>query len=270
MKCFSMRMTFDLLDKLLNSEMFCFFHNCMWQSWYSEVNVVLLHFYGSHRSCLIFFNFCRHQHATFCGIHLRVSPFLIIGFLVLVGFVGCLCCFQRLLNPIPSSNHFSRKSSEAVEVIQKLFRSWFLQFPSGQLSGYNKLGVYHKGWLHYILFDRTSILSVEQAVYRPNTQCLWCLFHFCLYDARRGLVKSSSCGSLWSLSMGFTAVKNTVCLSLPKFCPPSINPEFMMECKLTAHPMWWMYSKKLFGINTFSWSVGSMGLRPEWPWRARK
>ena len=28
-----------------------------------------------------------------------------------------------------------------------------------------------------------------------------------------------------------------------------------------------MYSKKLFGINTLSWSVGSMGFPPEWPWR---
>ena len=66
LKCFSMRMTFDLFDKLLNSEMFCFFHNCMWQSWYSKVNVVLLHLYGSPRSCLIFFNFCRHQHTQLC------------------------------------------------------------------------------------------------------------------------------------------------------------------------------------------------------------
>ena len=32
--------------------------------------------------------------------------------------------------------------------------------------------------------------------------------------------------------MGFTAVKNTVCLSLLQFCPPAINPEFVMECKL--------------------------------------
>ena len=29
-------------DELLNSEMFCFFYNCMWQSWYSEVSVGLL------------------------------------------------------------------------------------------------------------------------------------------------------------------------------------------------------------------------------------
>ena len=46
MKCFWMRMTFDLFDELLNSEMFCFFHNCMWQSWYSEVNVYFLELGG--------------------------------------------------------------------------------------------------------------------------------------------------------------------------------------------------------------------------------
>ena len=96
----------------------------------------------------------------------------------------------------------------------------------------------YKGWLRSILFDRTSILSVEQAVSRPSTPYLgWCLFHFFWYDARRGLVRSSSCGSLWFLCMGFTDVKNTVCLSLLEFCPPAINPEFV-ECKLTAHPTW--------------------------------
>ena len=38
--------------------------------------------------------------------HSRVSPFLVIGFLFLVGFVGSLFCFQQLLNPILSSNYF--------------------------------------------------------------------------------------------------------------------------------------------------------------------
>ena len=42
LKCFSMRMTFDLLDELLNAEVFCVFHNCMWQSRHSEVNVYFL------------------------------------------------------------------------------------------------------------------------------------------------------------------------------------------------------------------------------------
>ena len=30
--------------------------------------------------------------------------------------------------------------------------------------------------------------------------------------------------------MGFTDVKKYVCLSLLEFCPPGINPEFVMEC----------------------------------------
>ena len=102
-------------------------------------------------------------------VHLRVSPFLIIGFLVLVGFVWCLCCFQRLLNPILSSNYLWRKSSVVVEVTHILSLIWFLQIPSQRLSRYNKLGVYRERWLHYILFDRTWILFVEQAVYWPNT-----------------------------------------------------------------------------------------------------
>ena len=37
-------------------------------------------------------------------------------------------------------------------------------------------------------------------------------------------------------SIGSTVVNNTVCILL-KFWPPGINPEFMMECKLIAHPM---------------------------------
>ena len=52
------------------------------------------------------------------------------------GLVGWLLLVDQLLNPI-----LSRKSLEAVEVIQRLFRKWFLQFPSEQLSGYNNLGV---------------------------------------------------------------------------------------------------------------------------------
>ena len=35
---------------------------------------------------------------------IRVSPYLIIGFWVLVGFVGYLCCFQRHQNPNHTSN----------------------------------------------------------------------------------------------------------------------------------------------------------------------
>ena len=112
---------------------------------------------------------------------------------------------------------------------------------------------------HFLL---SKLMSTQYTVF-------WCFFHtFCLYQARRGAFKLISSGSLCSLSMGFTTVKNTVCLFLLEFCPPGINPEFTMECKLIAHPIWYMYSKKSFGIITLSCSEGSMGLRPEWPWRA--
>ena len=32
LKCLSMRMTLDLLHEFANTEVFCLFHNCMWQS----------------------------------------------------------------------------------------------------------------------------------------------------------------------------------------------------------------------------------------------
>ena len=44
----------------------------------------------------------------------------------------------------------------------------------------------------------------------------------------------------------------------------------MIECKLTAHPTWYMYWKKLLWIITLSCNEGSIRLRPEWPWRARR
>ena len=37
-----MRMTLDLLHEFANTEVFCLFHNCMWQSRHSEVNVYFL------------------------------------------------------------------------------------------------------------------------------------------------------------------------------------------------------------------------------------
>ena len=77
-----------------------------------------------------------------------------------------------------------------------------------------------------------SLISTQYTVFR-------CFFHaVCRYRARRAAFRSMLFGSLCSLFIGSTDVKNTVCLSLPKICPPGINPEFMMECKLIAHPMW--------------------------------
>ena len=74
---------------------------------------------------------------------------------------------------LPATNHTSNylctKFSVVVEVTHIPSGIWFLQISSQLLSRYNKLGVYRRGWLPSVLFDRTSILSVEQAVNRPNT-----------------------------------------------------------------------------------------------------
>ena len=42
---------------------------------------------------------------------------------------------------------------------------------------------------------------------------------------------------LMILMHGIHAVKNTVCLSLLEFCPPGVNPAFVMDCNLIAHPI---------------------------------
>ena len=176
MKCFSMRMIFDPFHKLLNSEMFCFFYNCVWQSWYSEINFVLL-FWSTKTGLPV----PVWSSSTCSGVntqrfvdslHIRVSPYLIIRFWVLVRFVGCPCCFQQYQNPNRTSKYLCKKFSVVVEVTHIPSGIWFLQISSQLLSRYNKLGVYRRGWLRSILFDRTSILSVEQAVYRPSTPYL--------------------------------------------------------------------------------------------------
>ena len=64
---------------------------------------------------------------------------------------------------ILSSSHVSRKSLEEAEVTHKLSRVWLLLFPSEQLSGCNKLGVFREEWWRLIVSDRTSIFSSRKA-----------------------------------------------------------------------------------------------------------
>ena len=81
---------------------------------------------------------------------------------------GWICWESSVL---PATSESNWKSSEEVEVTQKLTRLWFLHVPSWWLSGDNKLGVFRQEWLRSIVFDRTSILSSEQVWCRPNTPC---------------------------------------------------------------------------------------------------
>ena len=170
--------------------------------------------------------------------HILVSPYLIIGFLVLVGFVGSLYCFLQHQNPNHTSNHLCRKFLVVVEVTQIPLVCNFFRFHHNYFRDTIR-------WECIVQDDcvRSCLMELQSfpfsKLYVDSIhRILVPFFHFCLYDARRGLVKSSSCGSLWSLFMGFTAVKDTVCLTLLEFCPPAINPEFVMECKVTAHPIW--------------------------------
>ena len=66
------------------------------------------------------------KRSTDTGTQLLTSlPVLTFGFFCLwlgLGLLGVLTYLQQLLNPIPSSNHFSRKPSEEVEVTHILSR----------------------------------------------------------------------------------------------------------------------------------------------------
>ena len=145
--------------------------------------------------------------------HPRVSPFVIIGFSVLVGFVECLCCFPRLLNPILSYNYEGNRRRRPRCHIHVL--------------GYNFSRLHHNNFRDPISWEcvvkddfvRSCLIELQSFPLSKldidPVHHVWGLFHvFCLYHARRGSVKSSLYGSLCSLSMGFTAVKNTV-LSFP-------------------------------------------------------
>ena len=57
--------------------------------------------------------------------------------------------------------------------------------------------------------------------------------------------------------IGFTAVKNTDCLSLLRLFPPVISPLLIMERISKAFPMWYTYSAESSGHSTLSCNVGS-------------
>ena len=145
---------------------FGLFHNCMWQSRHPEVDVYfltlceqidrLLSTNGSLHFdsiciyvfvCVFVFIWTFNRHiGTLAAkwetcvdfLSTRTGTFVLsqqvalfceldLGLVVLV---GSSLLVEQLLNPILSSNYFSRKSSAAAEVTHILFRVWFLQFPS--------------------------------------------------------------------------------------------------------------------------------------------
>ena len=64
-----------------------------------------------------------------------------------------------------------------------------------------------------------------------------CFFHaLCMYCARRGASRSIISGSLCSFVHRIHR-REEYRLSFAQILTSGINPEFMMECKLIAHPM---------------------------------
>ena len=84
----------------------------------------------------------------------QVSSFYHDLDLDLIGLIGNLLfvaqllflVVQQLLNPNVLPNHVPRKSLEKAAVTHTFSRKWLLQFPSEQLSEYNKLGVFREDW----------------------------------------------------------------------------------------------------------------------------
>ena len=109
------------------------------------------------------------------------------------------------------------------------------------LYRYKSLAVCLKESLHAIEFDRIAIHFSEQV----------CLYGAILVLSRSYWTSSRS----WLAYIGFTAVKNTDCLSFLLLFPPGISPLWMMECISLAFPMW--SSAKSSGNNFLSLNNGS-------------
>ena len=313
LKCFSMRMTFDLLHELLNAEIFCFFHNGMWHSWYSEVNFYFLELGGlvhprvspflfdlglRFRLCLrvclqdqqgtgtqLWMDFgsttglpflvefpvpSRPNKTSFSISSVKgCSPTGLLDIWVWLLLVGSLCCFQQLLNPILSSNYFWWKSLEEAEVTLYTFSFFFLisHIPSHQLSGYNKLGVCRKGWWRSVASDRTLILSFEQVWILTQYTVFWCFLHAVLHVLCKTAVLSGRLSQDLVLISGSTGRMSVLCSN--SGFPVSIlnwwwNVNLLHirrdKCTRRSRPR----------IDTLSCGEGSLGLRLEWPWRARR
>ena len=84
--------------------------------------------------------------------------------------------------------------------------------------------LYTELWLNDDAFTGLPVLG-------PNTPCFDVSSTFSAGTMQDAVLPGQFCSD-----PGCTKQKNTVCLLL-NFCPPGINPELMMECKLIAQPI---------------------------------
>ena len=153
-------------------------------------------------------------------------------------------CWESSLPPATSEPNFFIQMSLNKRNLRRRsrWRMYFLvhDFPSFHHNSFRDTRswecVIKDDCVRSCLIELYSFLSSKFDV-DPIHSVLMFLLLFWWCHARRGASRSILFGSLCSFFVGSTDMKNTVCLLL-KFCPPDINPEFMMECKLIAHPMW--------------------------------
>ena len=305
-----MRVTLDLLHEFANTEVFCLFHNCMWQSGHPEVDIYFLALCEQIdglstglfrlRLCLdlsvltdtgtqlenrspLFLHWCfriqaRHvcrfpEHSNRMVAFAKTGlPVLTIGFWVFgLGLLGVFTTssnfWTQFFHPIIFEgnrrwwsrwhkyflvydffrihhNCFRDTISWECIVEDDCIRSCLIELQSCSLSKFDVDPIHRV----LVSFPRFSACTMQDVV--------------CSNQAHADLCDPYSWDSQpWRIPSVFP------CLN---FALPLSIRNFVMECRMIAHPIWSLYSKILSWINTLSWSVGSMGLRPEWPWRARR
>ena len=149
--------------------------------------------------------------------------------------VGWLLLVEQLLNPIPSSNHVWKNL--------RRHSRWFIYFFVCDFSSFHPNNFRNTmSWKCIVKNDsvRSNLIELQSfllskfeidPIHRP------CFMHV---PCKTRCFQVDFSGSLCSLSMGSTAVKNTVCLSFLKFCthlPVSIL-NWWWNVTLIAHPTW--------------------------------
>ena len=147
-----------------------------------------------------------------------------------------LLVVEQLLNPIPSSNHVSKKSLEEDEVTHILSRFfYFSRFHPNHFRNTISWESFMKNdgvRSCMIELQRFSLCKIDvDPIHRVLMFLPCCLQVLC----KTRCIQVDRIRILMFFLHRIHKQKNTVCLLL-NFCPPGINPEYMMECKLIAHP----------------------------------
>ena len=201
LKCVSMRMT------LANTEVFCLFHNCMWQSRHSEVNVYFLALCEQtdglstlHKSLRLIWSastfssasLSLSERSTDTGTQLFTSLPVLNNWIygLWLGLLGAFTMssnfWTQFFHPIVFKGNLRRKSR---------WRMFFLVYDFSS-SHHDSLRD-TKSWECVVKDDlvRSCLIEIKSFLlsrfYVDPIHRVWCFFHtFCLYQARRGASRS--------------------------------------------------------------------------------